>query len=92
MTVLVPRKANALPGQPWWDFGTYGDGEGRTVELCCPLGHVGTLWSHYPGDAASTHHAIAPDGTVSPSVVCPRPRCGYHVMVQLQDWPGPAPA
>lgn len=31
------------------------------------------------------NHTIADDGTVRPSVVCPR-RCGYHEFVRLEGW------
>lgn len=31
-------------------------------------------------------HSIAEDGTVSPSVVCPRPGCTFHEFVRLADW------
>ncbi len=32
------------------------------------------------------NHTIASDGTVSPSVVCPHPGCGWHVFVRLVGW------
>lgn len=34
-----------------------------------------------------SEHAVAPDGTVTPSVVCPYDNCGFHEMVKLEGWP-----
>lgn len=31
-------------------------------------------------------HAVAPDGTVSPSDVCPAQGCGFHEFVRLDGW------
>lgn len=31
-------------------------------------------------------HAIADDGTVTPSVVCPIEGCGFHEWVKLEGW------
>ena len=31
-------------------------------------------------------HGIGDDGTVCPSVVCPREGCGFHEFVQLEGW------
>jgi hypothetical protein len=31
-------------------------------------------------------HAVAPDGTVSPSVVCPHAGCKWHVHLRLDGW------
>ncbi len=33
-------------------------------------------------------HTIAPDGTVSPSVVCPAKDCGFHEFIKLEGWKG----
>lgn len=41
----------------------------------CPKGHCGRF-----------DHAIAADGTVSPSVVCPEPGCGFHDHIRLKNW------
>ena len=52
------------------------DGE-RTANLSCPLcGAVASL----------SQHAIAADGAVSPSVVCPSDICAFHEFVTLTDW------
>ena len=32
-------------------------------------------------------HEIDEDGTVKPSVVCPRDSCSFHDHVRLLDWP-----
>ncbi len=34
-----------------------------------------------------TIHQIGPDGSVSPSIVCPYPPCGWHVFAKLAGWP-----
>lgn len=44
----------------------------------CPNGHEGSL----------DDHAIAEDGVVTPSVVCPEKKCGFHDYVQLEGWLG----
>jgi hypothetical protein len=33
-----------------------------------------------------THHSIAADGTVSPSLYHAEPQCGWHVWGRLEDW------
>lgn len=33
-------------------------------------------------------HSIAPDGTVTPSVVCPWRGCSFHEFVKLTEWDG----
>lgn len=50
----------------------------RAVAFCCPNGHIGGL----------SDHEIAPDGTVSPSVVCPEPGCDFHEFIKLEGWQG----
>jgi hypothetical protein len=40
----------------------------------CPHGHIASLWDH----------TIAPDGTVSPSVQCPK--CEFHENVVLENY------
>lgn len=49
----------------------------RSASINCPqCGRGGTL----------TDHEIAPDGTITPSVVCPHPGCSYHDMGKLDGW------
>ncbi len=33
-------------------------------------------------------HTIHPDGRVEPSILCPDPKCGWHVWGILEDWAG----
>lgn len=44
--------------------------------MTCPNGHVLTL----------RIHSIAPDGGVTPSVVCPAKGCSFHSNVRLAQW------
>ena len=32
------------------------------------------------------HHTIAPNGEVSPSLVCPTDGCEFHEFVTLENW------
>ena len=58
------------------------DGEGfEVVSLVCPdCGKSSTLWCPVGG------HAIAADGTVHPSVVCPFEPRTFHRWVRLEGW------
>lgn len=62
-----------------WPQGHYArvvlDGK-PTAVMCCP----GCGIKSYMSD-----HDIAADGTVNPSVGCPKD-CGYHEFVVLEDW------
>lgn len=71
----------ADPGDTWltdpgvWRGATR-DGE-RTATMSCPeCGEVASL----------SNHEIAPNGDVSPSVVCPHEGCGFHRYVTLEGW------
>ena len=45
--------------------------------VCCPgCGKIGSL----------AEHTIDPDGTVTPSLVCPFAHCDFHDMAKLADW------
>lgn len=59
----------------WWPAKV--DGK-DTARLVCPNGHFGLL----------DDHAVAQDGTVSPSVQCPEEGCDFHEEVRLEGWPG----
>jgi len=61
--------------QPSWNY-IWGWEKRWTANFTCPNGHAG-----YLGD-----HTIAPDGTVSPSVVCPVEGCGFHDFIRLAGW------
>jgi predicted RNA-binding Zn-ribbon protein involved in translation (DUF1610 family) len=51
--------------------------EGRKASFTCPkCGQLGSL----------ADHNIAPDGTVSPSVVCPTAGCDFHEFIRLEGW------
>ena len=65
-----------VAGPWWWRTETPGMTY-RPVWMRCPYGHLGTL-----GD-----HAVADDGTITPSVQCPEPGCRWHETVRLDDWP-----
>lgn len=57
----------------WWP--ALSDGR-RTAVAACGAGHAYSL----------TGHKIAPDGTVTPSVVCPHEGCTWHEHVRLVGW------
>ncbi len=56
-----------------WDFGP----QGKTAAFICPK--CGNL-------AMLIDHKIAPDGTVTPSVVCPHEGCTFHEFIRLEGW------
>jgi hypothetical protein len=46
--------------------------------VCCPsCGRLMTL---------GRNHVVAPDGGVSPSLVCPHSGCGFHNYITLAGW------
>ena len=63
----------AGPGPKW--RGTW-MGRRRSANVKCANGHIAGL----------THHAIADDGTVTPSLVCASPKCDWHVHAKLIGW------
>ncbi len=65
---------NDGPG-PNWHGGQLADGR-RTALVKCSHGHIASL----------SEHTIAVDGTVSPSLVCPREGCDFHEVVKLEGW------
>ena len=76
---LLPRSQglNDRHSGRWWPVHMQGL---LIAYVSCPnCGRVGTL---EPPD-----HTIAPDGAVTPSLVCPYD-CGYHEFVRLEDWTG----
>ena len=52
------------------------DGDKRSASFICPNRHHGVLLDH----------EIAPDGTVTPSVVCPEDGCEFHDYLKLEGW------
>lgn len=66
-----PKDPNLPPGT--WNLWTTGK---RRVLFSCPkCGQTGLL-----------NHEIADDGTVTPSVQCPKTGCGFHEMIRLSGW------
>jgi hypothetical protein len=56
--------------------------KGLSATFACPKCHmVGSL----------SDHEIAPDGTVTPSVVCPNEACDFHEYIQLEGWENETP-
>ncbi len=53
-----------------------GSSDGPKVLVSCDKGHIGSL----------ADHAIAADGTVTPSLVCPDGGCDFHEHVRLVGW------
>lgn len=78
---MLPKGNAESPGT-WWTA-PWDDGEGECILLSCPNGHGGTVYAVHDGIPPSTHHVIADDGKVTPSVVC---KCGWHEDVQLAGW------
>lgn len=85
--LLIPRgeRRREMPSPPphlpyWYLAGDEPDW--RYVVVCCPHGHLSTL-RHL---SRNEGHQIAPDGTVSPSVVCPHDGCDFHEFVRLENW------
>jgi hypothetical protein len=52
------------------------DEQNEVVYLRCPFGHIGDLGNHQ----------VSIDGTVSPSVVCPKKGCTFHETVFLEGY------
>ena len=48
----------------------------------------GAVWVSCPtcGQVGTLDHEVAADGTVSPSLVCPRDGCAFHEYVRLAGW------
>jgi len=61
-----------------WKPFTKATGEPSAAFTCPVCGTTGMLFDH----------AIAPDGTVTPSVVCPKEGCTFHEMIRLEGWNG----
>lgn len=61
-----------------WDR-SFARGKPRVV-VCCP--GCGTV-------LGVEMHEIAPDGTISPSCMCPINGCEFHDTVKLEDWVDP---
>lgn len=66
-----PRDPNLPPGT--WNLWTTGK---RRVLFSCPK----------CGDTGLLDHAVASDGSVTPSVQCTKPGCGFHENIRLSGW------
>lgn len=70
------RRDGVMERGEWRGTGPGAPGSKRSAMVCCPgCGKIASL----------TDHAIDPDGTVTPSLVCPF-ECGFHDLVRLLDW------
>ena len=67
-----PTAAATIQPGPWWRWDDLAAG-GPRVEVKAPCGHIGLL-----------DHEVQPDGTVTPSLDCPR--CSFHDHVRLLEW------
>jgi hypothetical protein len=63
----------------------YPEDSRRGVTIVCACGREAVLRSMDKRADGTFGHAIDPDGTVSPSIVCPH-QCGWHVMGRLLSW------
>jgi hypothetical protein len=71
--MLIPRRNLAVVFNcVGWDIERLPNGVVNVI-VRCPNGHIGVL-----------DHEIADDGTVTPSVQCPR--CSWHESVKLDGW------
>lgn len=72
--VRIPRDLSKSPAaQP---AGTWRPYMGGAFLRCPDCGLLSSL----------RNHEIAPDGAVTPSVVCTRPRCWFHEFIWLKGW------
>ena len=75
-----------------WTIGKFGPANRPFVVTICAAGHshivgiAGTMSAD--GTLQPPAHSIAPDGTISPSYVCPRAGCQFHEYVRLEGWTG----
>ena len=74
------RASDASPA--WWFLRFEGDAPFAVI-VRCHGGHDATLRRLGGGGEG---HAIADDGTVTPSIVCPHEGCDWHVFGALEDW------
>ncbi len=77
---MMKVKRYDTPPGPWWRpvLLAHVEGEERmSASIMCPNNHYATLMDH----------AIADDGTVTPSVVCFVDGCGFHEFIKLEGWP-----
>lgn len=74
MVKSYPQNNDYKPGT--WKGVVDNTGKRISASFTCPnCGELGSL---------SAHH-IAPDGTVTPSLICPY-ECGFHEHIKLEGW------
>lgn len=74
-------------GQVWepntWRPWIFGPTNQRGAVIFCSYGHGMSIAGDPP---FGSEHRIAPDGSITPSVVCPHDGCDWHVFVKLIGW------
>ena len=78
MQVTLARWSKLWPSPGFWAFirlSAYTKGPTARV-ACSKCGEMASL----------SEHSIDGEGKVTPSVVCPRKGCGWHVDVTLRGW------
>lgn len=78
MIILHRTPASVYKMEPlqWLPVTRDSSGLPPTAGVTCENGHEGLI----------SDHAIAEDGTVSPSVVCTEEGCGWHEYIRLDGW------
>ena len=78
MTITVGRRDASMSRDAplTWRPVRIGSSERFTAMVVCANGHSGLL----------EDHEIGPDGTVSPSLVCPEVGCPWHETIRLDGW------
>ncbi|KKM04753.1 hypothetical protein LCGC14_1761110 [marine sediment metagenome] len=78
MHVRLPRDSKHWPSPASWTFiRVSAFTKGPTARVSCAgCGEMASL----------SGHSIDVEGRVTPSVVCPRKGCGWHVSVTLVGW------
>lgn len=77
MTVVLAHAEPAQIFEPLtWQKVTELPSMARVVWAVCGNGHRAML----------DDHVISADGSVTPSLVCPEPGCGWHENVKLEGW------
>ena len=84
MSKRIFKKAPAgqpIPNAGEWTIVTHVHRNPPTKSACigCPL----------CGCHAALNHAVADDGTVTPSLVCPHDPCSFHEWGVLEGWGDP---
>ncbi|MBU2118771.1 MAG: hypothetical protein KJ954_14380 [Alphaproteobacteria bacterium] len=71
----APADSDEIP-RGHWHGARLEDGRRACIISCPGCGNYGSL----------SGHSIAADGTVTPSVVCTVPGCGFHEWIKLEGW------